>query len=239
MFDQRRIAQDFSRAAAQYDAHALLQQKVLANLLERTRPFLSSDTRILDAGCGTGQLARLLNRRSIFQLDISYVMCTEAFVGSEATICADMTALPFEDGFFDIVFSSLALQWLPDMQAALQELSRTLKAGGILAVSTMGANTLRELRASFAEVDNYPHVSPFLRADKRWERETVTEYFPDLSAVMRGLKAIGANNKLSQRRKGLMPRGLVQKVEEFYRDHFGSAKGLPVTWEILYRVERV
>lgn len=238
MFDQRRIRQDFSRAAAQYDAHALLQQRVLARLFGRVDPFIAPDARILDAGCGTGQFAHILKRRDVVQVDVSAAMCAEASRHSEWVACADMAVLPFADGCFDAVFSSLALQWLPNVQAGLREFERVVKPGGVVAVSTFGASTLRELRASFAEVDDYPHVSPFIRPDISWQKETVTEYFPDLRAIMQGLKAIGAGNKLAGRRKAMMPRGLMAQAEQFYREHFGADAGLPVTWEVLYRVER-
>jgi malonyl-CoA O-methyltransferase len=146
--------------------------------------------------------------------------------------------LPFGNAVFDAVISSLVLQWLPDPEAAMQELRRVARPGGLIAVSSFGANTLRELRLSFAEYDDYPHVSPFIVPDGSWEREVMTEYFPDLLSLMHALKIIGAGNKLDARRKAVMPPGALKKIEAFYRRHFGSdGRGLPVTWEVLYKVE--
>jgi len=236
MFDRHQIGQDFSRASAQYDAHAHLQQQVLRSLWSRLAPLVNEDSLILDAGCGTGQLAREV-RRNIVQLDIAPAMCARAVSQGIPAVNGTIAALPFAEHCFDAVFSSLALQWVEDWQAALQEMERVVKPGGVVAVSTFGANTLRELRESFASADAYPHVSSFIDGGA-FERETVTEYVPDLAALMRHLKHIGARNKLSARRKSLFTKRQMQQVERYYRDRFGEKQGLPVTWEILYSVKR-
>ncbi len=245
MFDSTRIKQDFSRAAAIYDDKAVLQKRVLASLLEKVKPLIAPHASILDAGCGTGQFARRQESKAmsaiidnITQLDISYGMCRKACENGSAVVNADICALPFADDVFDVVFSSLALQWLSDWQRGFQEMHRVLKPEGVLAVSSFGENTLRELRASFAEFDNAPHVSPFMRPDAAWQKETITEYYPDLTSIMRGLKDIGAGNKVTGRRKAMMTPGKMKKVEDFYRVNFGGIAGLPVTWEVLYRVEK-
>jgi malonyl-CoA O-methyltransferase len=237
MFSRDRIKTDFSKAAASYDAHALLQRRVLSALLERVKPLLVPDMVMLDAGCGTGQWAKLLQRKDVIQLDISYAMCRKAMGNGNITVNAALESLPFAMAVFDAAVSSLVLQWLPDMQAGLQELRRVVKPGGLIALSTFGAQTLQELRCSFAAYDDFPHVSPFLAPDGSWEHERMTEYFPDLYALMRALKAIGAGNKLLSRRKSMMTPGKMKKIEAYYRQRFGNKNGLPVTWDILYQIQ--
>jgi malonyl-CoA O-methyltransferase len=235
MFDKKRIQQDFSHAAAGYDNHTALQHTVLAALLEKVKPHLSRTAQILDAGCGTGRLAKELPTHKIVQLDVAFAMCAKV-AKKGPTVNATMEALPFADATFDIVFSSLVLQWLPDWQHAIYEMKRVLKPGGVLAVSTFGDGTLEELKESFATGDRYPHVSWFLPASEFHYKETIIEYFPDLKSLMKHLKAIGARNKLINRRKSLMTQRQLQAVENYYREHFGTPKGLPVTWEVLYSV---
>lgn len=239
MFDNARIQQDFSKAAAHYDEYALLQRRVLGELVNRAKPFLSPHANILDAGCGTGRLAILLPEYSVIQLDISYAMCQQALNNGNPAIVANAEILPFAPATFDVAFSSLLFQWLPEWKTTLAELKRVAKPEGVIAVSTLGRNSLRELRRSFAEVDRYPHISPFITSDETWKRETITEYFPDFRSILHNLKIIGAGNKLTVRRKGMMTKSQLQKAENFYRQHFGDNSGLPVTWEVLYCVKRV
>jgi malonyl-CoA O-methyltransferase len=234
MFDSNRVKQDFSKAAQQYDQNASFQQHILLELLEKVKPSLQEDTKILDAGCGTGQLSRILAEQDIIQFDISFQMCKIAAFTSMA-VNADIVSLPFADSTFDISFSSLVFQWLNDAQAAVKELERVTKPEGIIAVSTLGEGTLQELRDSFTQIDSYPHISPFIKSEG-WQRETVTEYMPNLHAIIQKLKAVGASNKVAGRRKGMMTRSQIEKLDAYYRKHYANEKGLRVTWEVLYAV---
>jgi len=238
MFDRRKIQQDFSLAAPRYDAHADLQQQVLSALIAKATPLLPPQAQVLDAGCGTGRLARQLQGHSIMQMDIAHAMCRQAAGPGAPAVCGAVEALPFQEGAFDAVFSSLVLQWVPDAQAALAEMRRVLKPGGVLAVSTFGTGTLKELRESFTAVDSHAHVSAFHPPAEFAAAQTVTEYYPNLFALMRHLKSIGAGNKMLARRKSLMTRAEMQRVERHYEERFKTKSGLPVTWEILYLVTR-
>lgn len=239
MLDARQVARDFSRAAAQYDAHAALQQRVLVNLMEKMLPLLPAHARLLDAGCGTGQFARHARGHDVTQIDVALAMCKEARKSGAATVSGTMESLPFADHTFDGVISSLALQWVPGWQRAMEEMRRVLKSRGVLAVATFGPGTLRELKESFKAADRHSHVSSFLPREEFEHSETLTEYYPDLFALMRHLKALGARNKLLAKRKSLMTPGQMQRVARHYEEHFGTKLGLPVIWEILYSVGRV
>ena len=63
---------------------------------------------------------------------------------------ADAYALPFRDGAFELVFSSLMLQWCDDLDAVFAEIARVLAPGGLLLFSTFGPGTLAELREAWA-----------------------------------------------------------------------------------------
>ena len=106
----------------------------------------------------------------------------------------------------------------------------------MLAVSSLGPATLKELRESFTAADRYPHVSEFIAPTAFDRREMVTEYYPDLYALMGHLKSIGARNKLTGRRRSMMTRAQMHKVEQRYRERFATQEGLPVSWEIFYSV---
>jgi len=246
MFDTESIKQDFGHAAGGYDASAHLQKRVRAHCLEMARNIYPSGVTILDAGSGTGTLAQEAPQWHIVALDLAFGMCAEA-KKQVSTVNADAASMPFADASFGGIFSSLMLQWSNDVRATLREMLRVLKPEGRVLLSTLTQGTLKELQESFAAVDDAPHVSAFLGAPEvaayavhmgfrilSIEETTITEYYPDATSLMQSLKAIGAGNKQADRRKGLTPPGYMEKMQSAYAKRFGSKKGLPATWKILY-----
>ncbi len=145
----------------------------------------------------------------------------------------------------DVLFSNLCLQWVEDLDAVFAGFRRVLKPNGLLLISSFGPETLWELREAFAQADSAPHVSPFadiaafgdalVRAGFRQpvlDRELDTTRYPDLPALLRELRAIGATNALASRRHTLTGRRRFAAAAEAYETHRG-AHGLPATWETI------
>ena len=94
----------------------------------------------LEIGCGTGALTEAVLSaaapRSILSTDQSadFVAHAEAQIKDDrATLkVADVAALPSADASMDIVTSALVLNFIPDKQAALAEMRRVLRPGGVL-----------------------------------------------------------------------------------------------------------
>jgi len=181
------VRRHFARAAATYDAAAVLQREVGARMAERLDVVRLAPGAILDAGCGTGEalfeLAARYPDASRIALDIAMPMIAVARAraaerrslvtrllapirgGGGATpqfACGDIAALPFGERTFGLVWSNLALQWVSDLGRAIAELHRVLDTGGLLVFTTFGPDTLKELRAAFDGVDAHPHVSRFI-----------------------------------------------------------------------------
>ena len=97
--------------------------------------------RVLDAGCGSGPLSAALSAKGAIMtgFDSSPAMLELARqrLGATADLyLADLSKpLPFADGSFDDVVSSLVLHYLEDWSAPLAELRRVLKPGGRLILS--------------------------------------------------------------------------------------------------------
>jgi SAM-dependent methyltransferase len=93
--------------------------------------------RILDAGCGTGynlvDLSRLGIATGIDLAREAVAYCRERGVPAAR---AGLTALPFRDGAFDVVtsFDVIYHAWVTDDRAAVGEMARVLRPGGILLV---------------------------------------------------------------------------------------------------------
>src|SRR5436190_20774621 len=112
------------------------------DLAERARPIGASD-RILDLGCGTGIVARVLRERlggaaNIVAGDASPLMIEKARATAPEVDFREgnAMALPFGDGSFDLVLCQEMLQFVPDRRAALREVRRVLTPCGRFITST-------------------------------------------------------------------------------------------------------
>lgn len=214
-FDQQRIRRAFDRAAESYQQYAVLQTEVCNRLLEKLEVVKLSPQLILDAGAGTGAAIPTLFARykkaQVVTLDLSEKMLEKAnkhgtILRSPQAVCGDLERLPFADDSFDLVFSSLSMQWCNDLNAALLEAKRVLKPGGLYVFTTFGPDTLKELRHSWSKVDDEDHVNRFIDmhdigdallqdgfAEPVMEAEVLTVTYDSVDQLMRDLKAIGAN----------------------------------------------
>lgn len=258
VFNQLNVRRAFDRAASRYDQFAVLQNEVCKRLLEKLEIVKITPEFILDAGAGTGQaipvLFELYKKSQLAALDLSENMLQQSarhgkFFRSPHLVCADIENLPFADESFDLVFSSLSLQWCNDLNAALLEAKRVLKPGGLFVFSTFGPDTLKELRHSWNQVDEVNHVNQFIDmhdigdallqdgyAEPVMEAEIMTVTYNTVDEIMYDLKAIGANvtaNKVQQSNKGLSGKSVLQTVRQSY-ETFRKDDVLPVTYEIVY-----
>ncbi|QLC33693.1 methyltransferase domain-containing protein [Halarchaeum sp. CBA1220] len=86
---------------------------------------LDSRSRILDVGCGTGELTRVLREESdaeVVAVDADRTLLAEA--DADACALGDATRLPFADDAFDLVVCQALLINLPDPLAAVEEFAR-------------------------------------------------------------------------------------------------------------------
>ncbi len=106
------------------------------------RPHLRPGLRVLDLGCGPGHislaLARAVAPGDVYGIDVepeqvemSRRLAAERGAANATFEVADALRLPFDDGFFDIVNCCDVLAYIPDTQAALSEVRRVLKPGGV------------------------------------------------------------------------------------------------------------
>ncbi|HKJ09848.1 MAG TPA: methyltransferase domain-containing protein, partial [Gammaproteobacteria bacterium] len=169
--DKAQVRQSFGRAAASYDAAAVLQREVGERMLERLQLVRMKPERIADLGAGTGvataELARRYRGARVVAVDIAEPMLQLArrrapWLGRPGYVCGDVERLPLRDGSVDMVFSNLCIQWSNDLDRTLGEFRRVLRPGGVVMFTTFGPDTLRELRSSWAAVDAYSHTSAFL-----------------------------------------------------------------------------
>ena len=252
---KRKIRRAFNRAADSYDDAAVLQQEVCSRLLEKLDYIKLSPRLILDAGAGTGEavwpLLKRYKKSRLVVLDLSERMLMKAvnhggLLRKPEPVCADIEQLPFGDNSFELVFSSLSLQWCNDLQSTLDGLLRVLKPGGLLLFTTFGPDTLKELRTCWLQIDNAVHVNEFadmhdvgdmlLRAgfaDPVMEAETITVNYTSVDQLMADLRAIGANVTAEGHRAGLTTPSVLGRLRQAY-DAYRVGRWLPASYEVVY-----
>jgi demethylmenaquinone methyltransferase / 2-methoxy-6-polyprenyl-1,4-benzoquinol methylase len=131
----------FDRIAPVYDA----MNKVMTAGLDRRwrkatiRETVRPDDRVLDACCGTGDLAvaaRAAGARSVVGVDFSERMLVRARRKAPELewVRADVLALPFEDASFDSAVVGFGVRNVDDLEGGLRELRRVLRPGGRLGI---------------------------------------------------------------------------------------------------------
>ncbi|NIR28522.1 MAG: malonyl-ACP O-methyltransferase BioC [Gammaproteobacteria bacterium] len=254
--NKRQVRQAFARAARDYDRHARVQQEVGMRLLEHLDPIKLQPARILDAGAGTGTLARELatryGRALVVALDIAEPMLQAArvkaprFFSRQRFVCADSERLPLQRDRFDLVFSNLLLQWFTDPEPVFREFVSVLAPGRPVLFSSLGPDTLRELRESWAAADALVHVHAFLDmhdvgdalvrtgfVDVVMETERLTVQYPSVDILMRDLRGLGARNASAGRRRALTAPARLDRMREAY-ERLRTDAGLPATFEVVY-----
>ena len=178
-YDSRRLQRIFDRRAATFDEVAFLPREIAQRMRERLDYIKVSPAAVLDAGCGAGDDLPGLRERfpeaPVFGTDLSHAMLTRALAHDAGDTSwrrflpasigkalgargprfaqADFSALPFSPGAFEFIWSNLALHWHSRPDLVFPEWQRVLKVGGLLMFSTLGPDTLKELRGAYAEVE--------------------------------------------------------------------------------------
>lgn len=138
---------DFDSHADKYDrwyatpagmTHDLTQKSDVFRFLDRAE----SGARLLDIGCGTGHWSRFFATLgyTVAAVDVSSGMVRAARDCHECEVAfqvADASALPFQEGSFDIAAAMAALEFLVDPSKALQEMARCLRNKGRMLIGTL------------------------------------------------------------------------------------------------------
>lgn len=161
---------------------------------------------VLDVGCGTGdgsrKLAALFPEARIISLDNARAMLASAEeINRQHCLEADGGRLPFKDKSFDVLFANLFLPWQQPQYFNFKEWLRVLQPDGVLILSTLGPDTLKELKESFNLemsppyfVDMHDLADKLLQAgfiDPIADVDHYTLAYQDVNKLLAELKATG------------------------------------------------
>jgi malonyl-CoA O-methyltransferase len=227
--DGRAARRRFERSAGTYPKFARLESEVFARMLERLDYIRLDPARVLDAGSGPPrrELRRRYPRAMAIALDFSLPMLVPRGLFRWATgerqvsVCADMQYLPFADASVDLVWSNMALHWLSDPLPALREFRRVLAPNGLLMFSTLGPDSLKELRAAAGErrvhafIDMHDVGDMLLAAGLAapvMDMELVTLEYPDAGTLLDDLRGSGQTSARTDRPRGLAGRAFGERL---------------------------
>lgn len=254
IFDRRLLTQRRARAAAHAQGHDFLLRRVADDFAERLAVVRREFPSVANVGAHHGivsdAIAVLPTIGSITDADMASLPAGPA---GRNRVVADEEALPFADGKLDLIVSGLSLQFVNDLPGALAQMRRALKPDGLLLAALAGGDTLKELREAWLVAEDEvaggasPRVAPF--ADVRSlggllqragfalpvvDSDTVTASYATPLDLMRDLKAMGASNVLTARRRVPVTRTLLLRAAEVYTERFSLPNGrVPATFEII------
>lgn len=256
------------------ESSAFLRREIAERMREKLDLVRIEAKAIADIGCGMGEELPYLQQRfpesRIVGIDgslellkvglqqqksagvgvanfLKKILPTE-WVGSNPYdgICSDFAKLPIAANSLDVIWSNLALHWHPMPDLVLAEWRRALRVGGLCMFSCFGPDTMSELRNAFAEVDEDPHVLPFVDmhdfgdmsvhaglATPVMDMEKITIRYAKVEQLLSDVRALGGNPLLN-RKKGLFGKSAYAKLLALLERNRAADGRIPLTFEIIY-----
>lgn len=258
---RRDVQRRFDRAAAVFDDGDFIHRHAAKGLYDRMSPMLVDVRTILDAGSATGtatrELAELHRGSQIIRLDHSLNMLKHgrkrrsgfAWLSRDSRVSevqADAGLLPLRTGSIDLVFANMLMPWIDDLAAFYAEVGRVLRKDGLFAFSSLGPDSLLELRHAWREVDNGEHVNAFIDMHDVGDallhaglREPVldTDYltlkYRNAAGLIGDLTRAGARNCLVRRKTSLTGKNSFQKMERALDSSIKEGE-LPIRLELVF-----
>ncbi|BDC36963.1 methyltransferase domain-containing protein [Paraburkholderia terrae] len=278
-YDSRRLRKIFDRRAATFNDVAFLPREIAQRMRERLDYIKVNPAQVLDAGCGAGDDLPALRERfpeaPVFGTDLSRAMLARA-VQHDATDTswrrflpaslgkalgsrgprfaqADFSALPFASGAFEFIWSNLALHWHSRPDLVFPEWQRVLKVNGLLMFSTLGPDTLKELRGAYAEIEaahgvnTHKHVIDFvdmhdlgdMLVESGFEipvmdQETLTITYKSPESLLADVRRWGAYPFRREASAGVSSRRMQKALLAALEARRRADGTIPLTFEVIY-----
>lgn len=250
------IATRFSAAASTYGRHARVQAAAADHLCTLLPPVLGLGS-LLEIGCGTGHLTRLLKTRypnhALHVVDTAAAMisiCRRSLPNQAGIQFHVMDAAAFEpDAPLRLVASNCALHWVEPLETVARRLRGHLRSDGHLVASLMIEPTLGELRSVRESVA--PHKPP--RARMRSESEVLgavqaagfrlvhvqrhryVEKYASAADFLQALHELGVTGGAVSRSHHPLNRAELTALKREYQARHGDAEGrVCATYEVLF-----
>lgn len=261
----RRLFADPARVAGA----DFLRREIASRMHERLELVKIAPRRVLDAGCGAGADLAVLQKdypaAQVIGIDGAAAMAAAARAPAPAlralnqmlsrllpakagvdVLAGDFGNLPLPPNSVDLVWSNLALHWHPQPDRVFTEWRRVLGIDGLLMFSIFGPDSLRELRSAYAEVDEHPHVLPFVDmhdfgdqlvaagfSTPVMDMEVIKVTYDTAAALLADVRALGGN-PLATRARGLRGRAAQARLLAALERGRDASGKLVLSFEVIY-----
>lgn len=264
LLNKLQVRQRFNRFAHCYDQYAALSQEVVSRFLDRLELIKIQPRCIVELGCGTGELTVRLAQKfpeaKITAVDFSEAMLAqverkliENKISNVELMVADAESLPsselnnFAEGSVDLVMTSLMLPWCNDLASVFLPVRYLLKEDGLFLFSSLGPDSLKNVRAAWAAVDSDAHVQNFLDlhdvgdkmlavglADPVMDVERLSLSYASVDGLLRELQGMGFGNCLQDRFRGLTGKAKFDAFKKELTQLAACDNRFDLSYEIIY-----
>ncbi len=238
IINKKAVGEKFESSASTYDENAIVQNRIAATLWKLWRENMTSQPcSILEIGAGTGMLtieyAPVLTDADITTWDLTNAIrplpTGKAVTGDAEELVYD--ALPDS---FDTIVSASTFQWFNSLPMFLNNASRIMRRGGILAFSTFGHDNMKELSAItgsslryFSKQELCDMIPEGFEICEALE-ERITMYFNSPRDILVHLRDTGVNGVYT-------PSNNLARIMHEYPRH---DEGCPLTYHPIYIIAR-
>lgn len=248
---RRAVSRAFTAVADRYAEADFLHTEIRERLLERLDLVTLDPAALVDLGAGppaaTAALAARYPAKPLLAIDLA-----PAMLGREAQpwtrLAADAARLPLADASVDLIAAGMLLHWCEDPAAVLREARRVLRYPGLLLISTLGPDTLRELRSAWASADReHSHTLTFADmhnlgdalihagfVEPVVDTHRLTVAYQDPARLFADLRQVGAADLSPARRRSLTGRARWSAMRAALQQRRDAQGRLPVTFEVVY-----
>ncbi len=248
-----RLRSSFGRGLATYHHAATVQQQItkdlVSDLLNAGAP--SHFDRAFEFGCGTGHLSDAVLAK--FQIGSYFANdlvpdCGAQILPKIAPLChyaefrdGAIEQLSVPEGL-DLVLSSSTLQWVEEVPAVLARLSRALRPGGWLAISTFGQCQFHQLVAlgsdaaapAYMNADELAACMPTDFEIVALKQDPIVLQFSTALQLLRHLRDTGVNARSGQ----IWSPARLHLFEREFRARFERNGQLPLTYDTVRLIAR-
>lgn len=218
--NKKLIHDRFAKYLDSYNDNAKVQKRMAEKLIT----FINNKQpqKILEIGCGTGFLTRLVNEYCTFEtyqtIDIvseceKYIEEINSDIIFEAQDVEDFIKTNKEN--FDLIISNASLQWVEDFEEVINSLKNYLNPKGEFIFSTFGKENFREIYHILGTSLNYYSLTELneMFPNSKIEPEIHILAFEDAKAILKHLQTTGVNGIENKS----WTKGDLEKFEKAYK----------------------